>query len=295
MAVFTFTRKSRSDFIEKLVKEAERWGVPLSEKKAKQIVRTFHSKALRVARGGLLKEGEDIFDFLGTENASKKASESNNEFLDALEEEANDIEGFIKLQESADQAEVLKDVYSKCYNGDEQFRKAIATLFHYTIISAISESDKSEYEKQLNYINRMSERDRALCDHLEAKWTEQNCWPIEGVRPRTENGERFPLSVRGKRFFANGYIPSLDIYVVLGRYEGITSAPLSVDQFTLRPSYAVWDKRLLLLVGCDEQIRYVRNKNDAEMLKTQLKLACDEKGLSAPAIAIRLPGELRAG
>jgi len=291
MAVFTFTRKSRWDFIVKLRDEAKRWDVPLSEKKAKQIVRTFHSKALQVARG-LLKKGERIFEFLGSEsNTDGRDNTSRDESLDALEEEANGIEGFIALQESADQAEVLKGVYSKCYNGDEQFRKAIATLFRYTITTAIGESDKSEYEKQLNYIDRMSERDWALCDHLEAKWTEQNCWPIEGVQPRTESGGRFLLSVNGKRFFANGYIRSLDIYVVLGRYEGITFDPLSVGHVTLRPGYAIWDKRVLLLVGCDKQIRYISNKNDAETLKTQLKLACNEKGLSAPAIAIRLPGE----
>ena len=50
MAVFTFTKKSRYDFINKLLKEAKRWNVKLSKAGAERLVRTFHSKALQVSK-----------------------------------------------------------------------------------------------------------------------------------------------------------------------------------------------------------------------------------------------------
>jgi len=295
MSVFTFTRKSRADFIEKLVEEAKRWNVQLSEKKAQQLVRTFHSKALQVARG-LLRSDEKIFEFLGKDKtllAEKPETEIDEGTaatdLPTAEIQANEIDGFVALDESAEQAEILKDVYSKCYNSDDLFKESIATLFEYTMISPSLKAEK-KYQDKLQFLRKMSLNDQDLCAHLEQKWTAQGNWPIPGVRLTTPSGERHSLSVMGTEFFANGYIESLDIYVVLGRYDGISNAPIGESK--IKPNFSVNDKRLVLLTGCKKKVRFVNSKKDAERLKTQLELNSQERGLSAPALDIRLPGEL---
>ncbi|CDG82072.1 uvrD/REP helicase family protein [Janthinobacterium agaricidamnosum NBRC 102515 = DSM 9628] len=296
MSVFTFTRKSRKDFIEKLLEEAPRWNVALNEKKAAQIVRTFHSKALEMMRG-LLRSDEGIFEFQGkaqplaAKNNDMAATPADTD-LSAIEDRANDIEGFVALDESAEQAEILKESYVKCYQYDENFRQAVATLFEYTIATPRLESENAKYQEKLSFLHNMSQRDADLCTHLEEKWTAQGSWPITGVASVTERGTRYPLSVMGAQFFANGYIAALDIYVVLGRYDGISIDV--VGKTKLKPAYNVSDKRLILLTACPEKIRFINSAQDAAKLQTQLELHSIGPGLAAPSIDIRLPGEVSA-
>lgn len=300
MAVFTFTRKSRQDFIDKLLKEAKRWNVRLSDAGAKRLVRTFHSKALQVARD-LIGPEERIFEFLGKEQRARDKKHMDNyqtpenpddEQISPDEEEANQIEGLARLDDrSPEQAEIFRDVYAECYGHDEEFRKAIATLFDYTMTTGKLPADEKS-NKQMSYINRMKKIDADLCAHLEERWQQQGRWPIPGITARNKDGSRFCLDIMGTPLFANGYIETLGIYVVLGSYDGISNNQITVGTSKIKPEFEVKNKRLVLLVGCKNKIRYVNNSDDAEELRQQLELHGGEKGLAAPLIKLRLPGEL---
>jgi superfamily I DNA/RNA helicase len=296
MSVFTFTKKSRADFITKLVKEAKHWDVKLSEKKAESIVRTFHSKALQLYRG-VLGPDQEIFEFLGKEKPvpaevreNGLAGAAEDRELSEDEEAANEIEGFADMPEGRHQSEILKDVYSKCFNTDTQFRKHIAELFEFTVCTP-QVDDAEKLSEKSQHLSKMSWRDPAFCSHLERKWEAQGNWPIAGIETCTEGGERYALDVMGTKLFANGYIKSLDIYVVLGKYDGINNDQVADGKVKFKPKYAAEDKRFVLLAACDKKIRYLNKKEDALRLVRELELNSLKGGLSAPAVEIRMPGE----
>lgn len=302
MAVFTFTKKSRQDFIDKLLEEAPRWNIRLSEPGARRLVRTFHSKALQVARD-LIGPEEQIFEFLGKEQCnsteegtakSEISKSTDDEAAPPEEEAANQIEGLVRLDDESDeQAEILRDAYADCYSSDEAFRHAIACLLDYTVATEQLPQGQ-QFEKQLNYLDKMKRIDADLCNHLEERWKRQGNWPIQGVTTRNKDGSRFNLEVMGTPLFANGYIEALDIYVVLGGYNKISKDQIKVGSSQLKPEYDVKDKKLVLLTGCKNKIRFVKNAKDAEELRLQLEHLGGEKGLSAPLARLRLPGEFKS-
>ncbi|WP_148714729.1 UvrD-helicase domain-containing protein [Chitinolyticbacter meiyuanensis] len=295
MAVFTFTRKSRADFVKKLVKDAQHWQVPLSTKEAEKIVRTFHSKALQVA-SSTLPEDALIFEFLGKKkkNFTPHKKSHDEEYFTAplsdAEEEANNIEGFVELKESPEQAEILKEVYAHCYQTSDTFRQAIATLYEQSFRSPVHMKDE-KYNEKASHLDKMERKDIFLCEHLESRWKEQGSWPIDGVQTLQSDGSRYPLMVGDHKLHANGYVPSLNLYVVLGRYDGITKNEISKGKCKISPSYAVNDKKIVLLAGCDKPIRYIKSKQDAAHFRRQLELASIGTLLSAPAVELILPGE----
>lgn len=296
MAVFTFTRKSRTDFIEKLLKEAQRWEVLLTPKRAEQLVRTFHSKALQIG-SSLLGSDKKIFEFLdNTKNSTAPQNQTERTVDNPLsvdEEKANEIEGYVDLEESPEQNAILKEVYAQCYNLSSEFRKAIYKLYMHTILTPPFDADE-RYKKKLTYIKKISARDTFLCDYMEATWQQQGLWPIPGVIPRGQAGTDFSLDVMGMPFSANGYISSLKVFVVLGPHEEMPATEITLGNQQIKLEYAVADRRTILLAGCDQPIRYIKNKRDAEELRQQLVLATNEQGLSAPALEIKLPGEYSA-
>jgi hypothetical protein len=293
MAVFTFTRKSRQDFIDKLLKEAKRWGVAIHRKGAERLVRTFHSKALQVSKE-ILRPEEKLFEFLGKKLSLVQTTDSEDDQalnLSAQEEQANETEGLIQIgSESPEQQEILKEAYAAAYNEDENFKIAIGLLFNYTLTTTRL-LPSNEYEKQLTYLSNMSKIDVDLCDYLESQWQIQSSWPIPGIATRQGDGSRFSLNVKGTSLFANGYIPQLKIYVILGEFDGINYKEVTFNRSKFKPKHAVYNKRIVLLSGCKSRIRYVRDKKDAEDLKQQLGLYNSVKGSVAPAIELRLPGE----
>lgn len=290
MAVFTFTRKSRFDFIERLMEEALRWGITgLTKKKAESVVRTFHSKALQMSRGF---RTEALFEFLGEQSAKAAKATAADDGLNEDEENANGVEGFVRLDTNPEQSALLKEAYQRRYNKSEKFRAAIAALFAYTIATLKTEPS-SDYRKRLVKLSRMAAEDQALSEHLEQRWSEQHGWPIAGVLDRQPDGSRFPIEIGPHTFHANGFIPGPDVYVVLGRYEGIDIAPVEVDGVTLKPGYAVKDKELILLTDTKEPIYYVRSARDLDVLRDLIASTATPEGMAAPALRIKLPGEYK--
>lgn len=297
MAVFTFTRKSRQDFIRKLLEEAPIWGLALSEKQAQQLVRTFHSKALSLAKG-ILGKGERIFEFLGEgrpeapTEAARDQDEAQAEELSEEERLANEADGFLELRGSDEQAAILRDVYATCYAASDRFRAAILRLFSYTLASRSLSKVDPKFDAMIRKLEWMSGYDCALSEHVESVWRQGGLWPVTGVTERVLGDKRFELQVMGQRFSSNGYIERLGIHVVLGPCNGVERPGAMLAKHKVNyPLAAIANKRRALLVGCDSQIRFVQTADDLRALKLQLAVLDSEHGLAAPALVLRLPGE----
>lgn len=295
MAVFTFTRKSRRDFIKKLVDEAPHWSVQLDEKQAERLVRTFHSKALNLSRS-LLRKGEQIFEFLDapggkSERPQVKSDMAADDGLVELEQLANEIDGFPELEGKDKQAEFLRDVFAECYDRSDSFRAAISRIYQYTIVTRRVPKDDPKFEAMLVRLQKMSSSDLELTNHIDVCWQRENMWPIPGVTPRGTNEKRFELKVMGETFYANGYIQALDIYVVLGPCQGVETAGPALAKLKVKPLPAIFSKRRALLAGCEKKIRFLGTEDDYNELRMQLGWLSEERGLGAPAVMLRIPGE----
>ncbi|MFC9332098.1 UvrD-helicase domain-containing protein, partial [Kitasatospora sp. NPDC057015] len=108
ISVFTFTRKSRADFIKKLIEESSNWPRPIGEKLAQRLVRTFHSKALAMARGAM-DPNTRIFEFLGApvKARSGKASPT----LADIEAELDGDPVLAELSENESEANQLLNLF----------------------------------------------------------------------------------------------------------------------------------------------------------------------------------------
>lgn len=119
ISVFTFTRRSREDFIAKLVKVSQNWpafGGGLDERSARKRVRTFHSVALQLAkqvRGADLR----VFELLA-------AGTSDDEELEV----ANDLAQLYRDQIESRQTRILRDAAQRAWDRDEQFRALVEAL-----------------------------------------------------------------------------------------------------------------------------------------------------------------------
>jgi superfamily I DNA/RNA helicase len=297
MAVFTFTRKSRHDFILKLLAEAPSWDVALNEKQAQRLVRTFHSKALNLARG-ILGKDERIFEFLGEEqpgtmpNPSQEQPDPEAETLTAAELRANESDAFIDLDGNDAQGEILRDTYAACYDASDRFRTAILRLYCFTLASRPWEKGDAKFTSMLQRLKWMSTYDRTLCQQVENGWKQAGLWPIAGVVERMPGDKRFELQVMGETFLSNGYVEKLGIHVVLGPCEGLAQPSPDLAKHGVKSSLAaVANKRRALLVGSDSPIRYIQSAHDLRNLQLQLAVLDSERGLAAPAVMLRLPNE----
>ena len=297
MAVFTFTRKSRHDFIRKLLEEAPNWDVALSEKQAQRLVRTFHSKALNLAKGTLGKD-ERIFEFVGEEQPATVADPSQTQLepaaegLSAAESLANESDTFIDLDGNDAQGQILKDTYAACYGASDRFRSAIFRLYCFTLASRPWEKGDPKFAGMLRRLKWMSSYDQALCQQAENAWMQAGLWPVAGVAGRIPGDKRFELQVMGETFLSNGYVEKLGMHVVLGPCEGLSQPGPDLVKLGVKiPLAAVKNKRRALLVGCDAPIRYIQNAHDLRKLQLQLAVLDSERGLAAPAVMLRLPNE----
>ncbi len=194
MQVTTFTTESKKDLQKKMVKIFKSWGKDLSESQTKSLVRTFHSKVF-----GFMKAFSDApidyFDFLGAKKSGEDEDELENPFSSKITNE---------------QGLVLSQVFNSLYEKDLTFKKHILDLYQSIVFVKPDPMSESMRIKKNQILGKMSEKDEAVCDEIEAAWVELGLWPIPGVAERrTFNIERTP-------FIAHGYLEELETLVILG-------------------------------------------------------------------------------
>ncbi|MFM0179037.1 UvrD-helicase domain-containing protein [Paraburkholderia aspalathi] len=310
ISVFTFTRKSRADFIKKLIEESSHWPRPIGEKLAQRLVRTFHSKALAMARGAM-DPNTRIFEFLG---APVKASSANSSLtladieaeldgdpvlaeLSENESEANQLLNLFSSDLTTEQAEFLDGVYRRSFASSEPFRAAIRKILEASIQPiAPRRPGDAEVQKAKENVDSLVRLDKLLIELVTDDWRKRQLWPIAGVNEVDSNGQSFELSAYGALFLANGYVPRLNAYVVLGVHKDIRSTALRA-----KPTHkgwaaasVEWNKVQVLLGFCDKPILYIRH---AWQLQNLAKLLSFEAGVASaevPKFQTVPPGDYKA-
>ena len=309
ISVFTFTRKSRADFIKKLVSESSHWPRPVGEQLAQRLVRTFHSKALAMARGAM-DPNTRIFEFLGApvKAGSTKSSLTLADIeaeldgdpalaeLSENESEANQMLNLFSSDLTTEQAEFLDGVYRRSFASSESFRAAIRKILEASIQPmAPRRPDEVQVQEAREKIESLARLDKLHIDLVSNDWRERKLWPIAGVNEVDNNGNPFELPAYGFLFQANGYVPRLNAYVVLGVHKDVKGTLLRTKP--THKGWAAgsmeWNKVQVLLGFCDKPILYIRHASQLQNLAKLLSFDAGTGSTEAPKFQTIPPGDYK--
>ncbi|WP_085603764.1 MULTISPECIES: UvrD-helicase domain-containing protein [unclassified Pseudomonas] len=249
MTVVTFTRESRKDFINKLIELFALWGRALSQKDARDLVRTFHSRILPMVRS--LPGFERLQAF---ENLSHRA-QGGDEDVDS-----NPFD--LRINDA--QRQQLNACYHRLYKEDPRFAQLIQPLSRHALQLKELERDHPDVQKRVAVTELAARRDEELCDMIEDLWLRTGAWPIKGIEPSRQTFE-----INGASFHCHGYIPSLDAWVVLGfdpRENPQVCRPNA--KLTVRAEWAV--KRTLFQAFCRKPLIWLDSYESSKRLLATL-------------------------
>ncbi|WP_192561061.1 UvrD-helicase domain-containing protein [Pseudomonas gozinkensis] len=267
MTVVTFTRESRKDFINKLIELFALWGRALSQKDARDLVRTFHSRILPMVRS--LPGFERLQAF---ENLSHR--------VQGGEEDVDSNPFDLRINDA--QRQQLNACYHRLYKEDPRFAQLIQPLSRHALQLKELERDHPDVQKRVAVTELAARRDEELCDMIEDLWLRAGAWPIKGIEPSRQTFE-----INGASFHCHGYIPSLDAWVVLGfdpRENPQVCRPNA--KLTVRAEWAV--KRTLFQAFCRKPLIWLDSYESSKRL-----LAALAGDVSAgPGFDYKVKGEL---
>lgn len=267
MTVVTFTRESRKDFINKLIELFALWGRALSQKDARDLVRTFHSRILPMVRS--LPGFERLQAF---ENLSHRAQ--------GVDEDVDSNPFDLRINDA--QRQQLNACYHRLYKEDPRFAQLIQPLSRHALQLKELERDHPDVQKRIAVTELAARRDEELCDMIEDMWLRAGAWPIKGIEPSRQTFE-----INGASFHCHGYIPSLDAWVVLGfdpRENPQVCRPNA--KLTVRAEWAV--KRTLFQAFCRKPLIWIDNYESSKRLLATL--AGDVS--AGPGFDYKVKGEL---
>ena len=267
MTVVTFTRESRKDFISKLIELFALWGHSLSQKTARDLVRTFHSRILPMVRS--LPGFERLQAF---ENLSLRSQDGDDDV------DSNPFD--LRINDA--QRQQLNACYHRLYTEDERFRQLIQPLSRHALQLKELERDHPDVQKRVAVTELASRRDEELCDVIEDLWFRAGAWPIKGVEPN-----RQAFDINGSTFHCHGYIPSLDAWVILGfdpKENPQVCRPNA--KLTVRAEWAV--KRTLFQAFCRKPLIWLDNYESSK--RVLATLAGDAS--AGPGFDYKVKGEL---
>lgn len=268
MTVVTFTRESRKDFVNKLVEIFGLWGRELSQKQAREVVRTFHSRILPLVRSLPGLEKLTAFENLGTQAAA------------GLEEGADSNPFDLRINDV--QRQQLNLCYRDLYASNERFREVMAPLYRQALQLKELERDHPDVQKRVTVTELSSRRDEELCDIVEDLWIRAKAWPIKGIEPMRQTVE-----INGFGFHLHGYIAQLDAWVVLG-YDPSENQQMKRADAKL-PVWAEWViKRTLFQAFCRKPLIWIDNYESGSRVLQSLSGAA----VAGPGFDYKVKGEL---
>lgn len=176
ISVFTFTKYSRWDLVEKLLTTFEKLGSPVTQLIAISVIRTFHSYACVLESRSTGRGRPTIFDLIGNDSKPREAVTVTpvDEEIDFSAEDIFDVESSLvafqedykkavsnseredeeEEEEHAKQAlqEELKAIYHKAFMESEKFRILLKELFILSMSSGFTKSDV--YNPNIGYLQK---------------------------------------------------------------------------------------------------------------------------------------------
>lgn len=268
MTVVTFTRESRKDFVNKLIDIFGFWGHDLSQKQARELVRTFHSRILPLVRSLPGLEQLTAFENLGSQPTM------------GMEEGADSNPFDLRISDA--QRQQLNLCYRDTYASNKRFREVMAPLYRQALQLKELERDHPDVQKRITVTELSANRDEELCDTIEDLWIRAKAWPIKGIEPMRQTVE-----INGFSFNLHGYIAELDAWVVLG-------FDASEDQQLKRPGaklpvWAEWViKRTLFQAFCRKPLIWLENYEAGSKVLGSLS----GTAVAGPGFDYKVKGEL---
>lgn len=267
MTVVTFTRESRKDFINKLIELFALWGQAISQKTARDLVRTFHSRILPMVRS--LPGFERLQAF---ENLSHRPQ--------GAEDDVDSNPFDLRINDA--QRQQLNACYYRLYTDNERFRQLVQPLSRHALQLKELERDHPDVQKRMAVTELAARRDEELCDVIEDLWFRAGAWPIKGVEPN-----RQAFDINGSTFHCHGYIPSLDAWVILGFDPKENPQVCRPDaRLTVRAEWAV--KRTLFQAFCRKPLIWLDSYESSR--RVLASLAGDAS--AGPGFDYKVKGEL---
>jgi superfamily I DNA/RNA helicase len=267
LTVVTFTKESKHDFAGKVRKVFALWGCTISEKDSLDIVRTFHSRILAFTRSIPGLEKTRAFEFLDNKNDEDEKDGS-----------------MLNVKLKSEQLDLMNQCYHALYADDTVFKDLIGKLVRRSVVLETLEQDHPDVLDRKRKAKAIAELDPVLCDTVEKLWKNAGRWPIQGVDPVGKK-----ISILGQTFHANGYIPSLSAYVLLGvdKDEPYELKTPGRDVF-LRSS--VKDKKILFQAFCSQPVILLNSYNEALGNIDAIK----NLATSCPKFGYKVQGEIGA-
>ncbi|MGE8188823.1 UvrD-helicase domain-containing protein [Pseudomonas sp. NPDC086278] len=267
LTVVTFTKESKHDFAGKVREVFGRWGRTITEEGSLDIVRTFHSRILAFTRS--IKGLEKVRAF---------------EFLDNKNDEDEKAGSMLNVTLKSEQLDLMNRCYDELYAGNAVFKDLIGHLVRRSIILEHLDQDHPDVLDRKRKAKDMAGLDQTLCNALEGLWSKAGRWPIEGVDPAGRD-----ISILGQTFHADGYIPQLGAYVLLGVDKNEPDGLKTPGQSSYMNAN-VKDKRLLFQAFCSSPVIYLKSYHEAAGSIEAIK----NLATSCPKFNYQVQGELGA-
>lgn len=297
ISVFTFTKASRFDFIEKLRASMAKWQVQLSEKEAKSMVRTFHSMVLTMARESmpvpprvlelLDRERKGEIDALDVENmlelAERDDAQDDSENEDATADiQADDEEDTPTLDD------LLGIAYERAFNRDPAFYAMTIQLYKHSLFQARQPTD-DKTQGNIKWINKIDQAMTAALEHAWRKNIAPGIWPLDGI-----DADLAAVNVSSQAsqpFWVNGYVPQIGAYIILGGAKFFSRANYS----SIPSSIAINTKRKLLAGISDKPLLWIDTPEQLMELRTQLSWLAEHAEKRAEKLTFKMvaPGDFK--
>jgi len=241
LTVVTFTRESKLDFAGKVRKVFKLWKYDLTKEESLDIVRTFHSRILSFTRSIPGLERVQAFEFLDNKNDEEEKAGSMFQ---------------VKLKD--EQLTLMNRCYQHLYDSDPTFKDLIAELARRAVYLEKLDARSPDAKERQDKVAQMVRVDDAVCTRLEGVWRAAGHWPIPGVVPTRAN-----VTLLGREFQANGFVPQLGAYVILG-LDSTEPRDLKAEPDRRRDlQWDVLDKRILFQAFCSKRVIFLDRYTDA--------------------------------
>ena len=257
ISVVTFTRGSREDFAERLVRLFSQWQLPLKLSDARARVTTFHALALSWARTMPGFSQLQAFESLGGAEGTGSS---------------------FQLRVNPAQREQLNRCYQRLMEQDAEFARTMTALRQRAETLPALPVNHPDVQKRLAALQPAAERDHALCQLIEARWRQAGHWPMEGVEIlSTEH------LIQGQAFRCHGFIPATGAWLVLGIDSSFGSEIRPGARLPVRAEWAV--KRTLFQAFFDKPLIWL------ESFPKSIDMVASSQASQGPGFDYALAGE----
>lgn len=266
ITLLCLTRDCRLDVARIVGGLLRRWGREYSESQILDVVKTPHGAAL-----GQLRSLPELQTALPFELLAEPLSD---------DEDGRPFDTRLTRK----QLSVLSAAYSDTYLRNPEFAADIKAAFTAcTVLKPLSVDDPLVM-KAAPIAWKQAGADLDISETMEKMWAEAGAWPLKGI-----DAQAVPIEIRGYTFYANGYSPVLDAYLVLGFDRGGDRKIKRDPRLSSPLAKECAVKRTILQAYAPKPVIYLESYSAAQQLVENIQML----SAKAPMFDIHLKNEAR--